>query len=533
MTEGERRTTSGEDLPISVSTWQRLGADWLLVSTNDPALNGLLGRTAARDGEGDRYLPDWATVERNLARCLDEKRCLDQSTVYCDEETGSNRYLALKYVFVPPGSVLLLVEEVTRAFEAEQALQRATETAETARQLERERRLEVERRRQIAESLRDILAVLNTDQPVDTVLSLIATQARQLLGTQAVGIYRLESDSARWAVEISKGLLVTYVAGFNAPVGQDTLRRALVLRRPIVGSPAAVTTEREHAAVASQSVQPTPSGWTRWYRAWLAVPIIAKGETYGGMLLYYTEPRALSEEEIQLATTFSDQVALAIENARLRERTQQAAALAERERLARELHDAITQTLFSASVIAEAMPRIWDSHPDEARRAMEELRKLTRGALVEMRTMLVELRPAVLTEKPLGELLSHLGDAMSQRNRIPVVVNIRGDVPLQSELQVALYRIAQEALANVVRHAAASKATVTLHSVPGRVELQVQDDGRGFYLCAAPAGGLGLRNMRERAAAVGAVLEVKTCPGEGTQVQVLWEQHPEERANDA
>jgi signal transduction histidine kinase len=346
-----------------------------------------------------------------------------------------------------------------------------------------------------------------------------------LLGTQAVGIYRMESDSDLWAVEVSKGLLVTYVAGFNAPVGQDALRQALRMRRPIVGSAAAATSAGEPGVKANEAAQPASSPCMDWYRVWLAVPIITKGKTYGGILLYYAEPRALSDEEIQLAMAFSDQVALAIENARLRERTQQAAALAERERLARELHDAVTQTLFSASVIAEAVPRIWDSHPGEARRAMEELCKLTRGALAEMRTMLVELRPSVLTEKPLGELLSHLGDAMGPR--IPVDVEIGADLPLQPELQVALYRIAQEALTNTVKHAAASKATVTLYSVPGRVELSVQDDGRGFDLASAPPGGLGLRNMRERAAAVGALLEIETGPGEGTRVRIRWEEYPE------
>jgi signal transduction histidine kinase len=500
-----------------------------LASTNDAALADRQGATGAPELiSASTPVQDWEDLQRDLARCLEERRCWGRRIARRDATTGQQRQLALRYVFEPPESVLLIAEDVTAQFEAELALQLATESAEAARRQERERWLEAERRRQIAESLRDILAALNSDQPVEEILSLIAAQASQLLGTQAVGVYRLESDPDRWAVEVSKGLLVTYVAGANVPIGQDTLRRAMVARRPMVGPPVLAAAGAEDDRVSGADARPPVSPWVGWYRAWLAVPIITKGETYGGMLLYYTESRVLSEEEIQLATAFSDQAALAIENARLRARVQQAAALAERERLARELHDAVTQTLFAASVIAEALPRIWEAYPEERQRGIEELRTLTRGALAEMRTMLIELRPAALTEKPLGELLSHLGDAMSGRNRIPVAVNVEGDTALQPDLQVALYRIAQEALTNIAKHAAASQASVTLHCMPGSVELRVTDDGRGFDPSNLRPGRSGLRNMRDRAADVGAVLEIETEPGEGTQVLVLWEGHPEE-----
>jgi signal transduction histidine kinase len=381
-----------------------------------------------------------------------------------------------------------------------------------------ERWRESERRRLIAESLREILAALNSNQPLATILDLIAAQARRLLDTQAVGIYRLESDADRWAIEAARGLLVTYVAGSNVPIGQSTLRQAILTSRPLIGSYAS------RAKATEQDPWPAPPPRPRlgWYRAWLAVPIITKGEIYGGMLLYYVEPRALSEEEIQLATSFCDQAALAIENARLREQVEQAAAAAERERLARDLHDAVTQTLFSASVIAEALPRIWATDPQEVQNGIEELRRLTRGALAEMRTMLLELRPAALTEKPLDELLSHLADAMTGQTRIPVLLTVDGEACLHSELQVALYRIAQEALNNVAKHARASQAMVSLHCAPGSIRLEITDDGCGFDAAAAPPDSMGLRIMRERAAGIGAALEIESQPEGGTRVRVQW-----------
>ena len=375
-----------------------------------------------------------------------------------------------------------------------------------------ERWREAERRRLIAESLREILAALNSNQPLPTILDLIAAQARRLLDTQAAGIYRLENEDGRWAVEAARGLLVTYVAGSNVPIGQSTLRQAILSRRPLIGSHANSVHATEEA----------PRPRLGWYGAWLAVPIITKDEVYGGMLLYYTEPRALSEEEIQLATTFCDQAALAIENARLREQVEQAAAAAERERLARDLHDAVTQTLFSASVIAESLPRIWATNPQEAQNGIEELRHLTRGALAEMRTMLLELRPAALTEKPLGELLCHLADAVTGQTRIPVLITVEGEAPLQPELQVALYRIAQEALNNVAKHARASRAAVSLRCTPGSVRLEVTDDGCGFDAAALPLEAMGLRIMQERAAGIEAAFEIESQPGQGTRLRVDW-----------
>jgi signal transduction histidine kinase len=385
-----------------------------------------------------------------------------------------------------------------------------------ARDQNQERWLEAERRRLIAESLREILAALNSSQPLSSILDLIAAQARRLLDTQAVGIYRLESEADRWAVQAARGLLVTYVAGSNVPIGQSTLRQAILARQPLIGSHA------NGAHVTEEDPRPVPRPRLGWYGAWLAVPIITKGEVYGGMLLYYVEPRALSEEEIQLATSFCDQAALAIENARLREQVEQAAATAERERLARDLHDAVTQTLFSASVIAEALPRIWATDPQEVQNGIEELRRLTRGALAEMRTMLLELRPAALTEKPLGELLSHLADAMTGQTRIPVLLIVEGEACLHPELQVTLYRIAQEALNNVAKHARASQVTLSMRCAPGSVQLEVVDDGRGFETAAASPDAMGLRIMQERAASIKAEFEIESRPGQGTRVRVDW-----------
>jgi signal transduction histidine kinase len=201
---------------------------------------------------------------------------------------------------------------------------------------------------------------------------------------------------------------------------------------------------------------------------------------------------------------------------------EEVAAAAERERLARELHDAVTQSLFSVAAIAEAIPRVWERDRHEAKRGLEELRRLTQGALAEMRALLVELRPAALTEQRLGVLLRQLADAMVGRTHVPVTTNVIGDGPLPPDVQVALYRIAQEALNNISKHANADQATLSLHCTPERVKLRITDDGRGFEPDRAQGHHLGLEIMRERAQAIGAALEVESGPGQGTRITADW-----------
>jgi PAS domain S-box-containing protein len=201
---------------------------------------------------------------------------------------------------------------------------------------------------------------------------------------------------------------------------------------------------------------------------------------------------------------------------------EEAAADAERERIARELHDAVTQTLFSVAAISEALPRVWERDPIEARHGLEQLRLLTHGALAEMRAMLLELRPAALLEHELGVLLRQLADAMMGRTRMPVTANVMGDCTLPGDVRIALYRIAQEALNNVSKHARASEAAVSLHCESGKAKLHVRDDGLGFDLAAAQAHQFGLAIMRERAQAIGATLDIDSTPGHGTRVEVVW-----------
>jgi PAS domain S-box-containing protein len=212
----------------------------------------------------------------------------------------------------------------------------------------------------------------------------------------------------------------------------------------------------------------------------------------------------------------------------------QAAAAAERDRLARDLHDSVTQALFSATLVAEVLPQVWEREPEKALQGVVELGQLTRGALSEMRTLLLELRPAALVQADLDSLLQQLTTAITGRVNIQPSVNTRPTPSLSPTVHLAFYRVAQEALHNVVKHARAAHVGVTLDAAPpfspgeaggwqGQVRLEVCDDGRGFDPDRAGAGQLGLGIMRERADSIGAALSIDSRPGQGTVVGLVWE----------
>lgn len=194
----------------------------------------------------------------------------------------------------------------------------------------------------------------------------------------------------------------------------------------------------------------------------------------------------------------------------------------ERTRLARDLHDAVTQTLFSSSLIAEVLPELWAMDVEEAKTSTEELRQLTRGALAEMRTLLLELRPATLTQTRFEDLLKQLTEALIGRARLPVDLSIEGERRLPPEVQVALYRIAQESLNNIIKYARASRVKINLILSPAGVDLEISDNGTGFDKNNVKPTSLGMRIMRERAQTISAVLLVTSEPGRGTTVSVKW-----------
>lgn len=257
-------------------------------------------------------------------------------------------------------------------------------------------------------------------------------------------------------------------------------------------------------------------------QAWMWVPVAVKNRVIGSVGIAHVERDYFTAHHADLALTVANQAAITLINAELFEHAQALAALQERQRLAQNLHDAVNQSLFSAGLIADVLPRLWDRDQDQARKSLEDLRRLTRAAQAEMRALLAELRPSALTDTDLGDLLHLLGNALSGRINIPVKVKVAQEVNLPAEVQVAFYRVCQEALNNVAKHAKASRVEMDLQHEGTAIELRIRDDGKGFDPEQTASGHYGLGMMRERAETVGALLTVTSQPGNGTELVMRW-----------
>lgn len=263
-------------------------------------------------------------------------------------------------------------------------------------------------------------------------------------------------------------------------------------------------------------------------RSWMWVPVAAQGRVIGTLGIAHREPSYFTSHHARLALTVANQAAITLINAELYENAQMLATIRERQRLAQELHDAVNQSLFSAGLIAEVLPRLWERDPAAGHASLADLRHLTQGALAEMRMLLVELRPSALTDSDLGDLLRLLGNAFMGRVGLPVNVRVEGQHKLLPAVQVMFYRLCQEALNNIAKHAEATQVDIYLAYAAKNVgvELRVRDNGRGFDPAQVPPGHYGLSMMYERAETVGAVLQVTSQLGHGTEVCVQWDPPP-------
>jgi signal transduction histidine kinase len=233
------------------------------------------------------------------------------------------------------------------------------------------------------------------------------------------------------------------------------------------------------------------------------------------------QPGGYTEEEVRLASAFADLAALALENARLYRQAEQLAVIRERERMARDLHDAVTQSLYSLTLFTEAAQRLVGTGEQE--RLGEYIARLgetAQQALKDMRLLIHQLRPSALEREGLVGALQQRLNAVEGRAGMDARLLLKGALELPAPLEEALYRIAEEALNNALKHAAATSVRVWLRGEGDHVELEVTDNGRGFDPDATgDRGGMGLANMRQRAERLGGSLTVHSILGQGTMVK--------------
>jgi nitrate/nitrite-specific signal transduction histidine kinase len=376
--------------------------------------------------------------------------------------------------------------------------------------------MQAERRMQELEALYRADERMYRHLRLDEVLQALVDVAVDILKADKAAVWCWDQEEEMWRVSVARGLHPASMAALTFSREEGIIGTVARTRSPII-----VHDSAEELWRVSERVDALHAIDDEGIRSFMHLPIQLEDELFGVFHVAFVEPHAFGEGELRLFSSLGQRAALAIDNAQLYEQTEELAVVEERSRLARELHDAVTQTLFSASLIAEVLPELWDSDPLEGRQLLGELQQLSRGALAEMRTLLLELRPTALVEANLENLLHQLAEAISGREGVPVQVRIEGHCVLSPDVHVALYRIAQEALNNALKHARAETVSVDLEQLTGAVALQIRDDGVGFEVeQARRRGGMGLQSMAERAQRIQGKLTIASAPGQGTIVRV-------------
>ena len=425
---------------------------------------------------------------------------------------GSKFYVELSGAFfIEQGRPVLLsiIRDVSHRVRSEQMLQHRVE----ARTYEQSTLLEISQTLASALELRPGLILDQLRMIIDYTLGgLFKLEGLTLAALAVRGPQRLKQampfhiqlENAETLVTLFNGQRSTRIADVQSADPQAQLLRSIL---------------NDQAVLLLEGVQ-----------SWMWVPLAIKGRLVGAIGIAHAERNYFTAHDADLALTVANQSAITMVNAELYENAQALAALQERQRLAQNLHDAVNQSLFSAGLIAEVLPRLWERDPNEGRRSLEDLRRLTRGAQADLRLLLAELKPSTLIDGELGDLLRLMGNALAGRANIPIHVTVKGKEKLPADVQIAIYRLCQEGLNNIAKHANANKVDIQLHYQKGGVELRIRDDGRGFDPDQAPTGHYGLSMMRERATAVGATLSITSQPGFGTEIYIHWAKSQNKKA---
>ena len=385
--------------------------------------------------------------------------------------------------------------------------------------LAREERLVVELRElrsRAEERTREIEALYRADEAlhaslrVDQVLQALVEVATDLLGADKTAVMVWDELHERLHARAARGFSPATLARMVHGPGEGVTWRVAETGVPIV-----VEDVRQDPRVARHLSDP------EGIRSFLQVPITVAGEVFGVFGVNFCELHAFTRDEQRVVLSLGQRAALAIENARLYEQAQGKAALEERQRLARELHDSVTQSLYGASLYAEAAGRaLADGEVEPAVTNLQELRDTIREAQAEMRLLLFELRPPLLEEHGLAGALRSRLNAVEARAGLVTQFEGEASPRLSAEVEQELFRIAQEALNNVLKHAHATRVSLRLDVPDERVALEIADNGLGFEPSLGGGGGFGLASMRQRAERLGGTLRIESAPGAGTRVCV-------------
>jgi signal transduction histidine kinase len=379
------------------------------------------------------------------------------------------------------------------------------------------------RNRQLS-TLYNLNAIANEPFPLETILERLLAITLEAMGCQTGAIHLLDQPGESLHLAAQQNLPSKVLPRYENLRLRKGFWKELVSTSNPLFLPDLRLEERLPAELRSNPI-PGKS-------AYLGTPIRAKGQPLGLLSLFAETIQDYSLEDITLFMTIADQIGISVERARLIRQSELAAVVEERQRLARELHDSVTQLLYSQVLFAGASLKSLElGKIDLLEQHLQRLDQAALQALKEMRLLVYELRPADYLESGLAAALHNRLEAVEKRTGMSASLAIDGDADLDETIEMAFYRIAQEALNNTLKHSGAKSVSIHLYRHPERISLEISDDGCGFDLeegglVGSLAGGLGLTSMLERAAEIGADLEIRTAPGCGTHITVTLQEEP-------
>jgi PAS domain S-box-containing protein len=390
------------------------------------------------------------------------------------------------------------------------ALENARLYAQSQRHAEELEQHVADRTREL-QTMYEVMSIASQQLDLDTMLAWSLERVLEAVRCEAGGIHLLDEQGMMLHLAVHQGAPLDLVSQvLSQPADRGVLGWTVQHGEPIV-VPDLVADP--HTAIAPRDVP----------LAYAGVPLRAGGRTLGvlSVIREATVP-PFDEAEVALLTSLAERVGAVVESAQLRQRAEQAAVLEERHRLARDLHDSVTQSLYSLTLLAETGRRsALSGDLDGVANYVGRLGQVSQQALKEMRLLIYELRPPVVEQEGLAGALQQRLDAVEGRAGIEARLLIEGEIQLDASVEDDLYRIAVEALNNALKHAAATLVTVHICGQDGITEVEVADNGLGFDPeTAGDTGGMGLATMRERAEQLGGTLEIVSTSGKGTRVKV-------------
>jgi signal transduction histidine kinase len=368
-----------------------------------------------------------------------------------------------------------------------------------------------------------VAAGMSVDQPLATTLAEVVAAVRETTAAVACSVTCWEEDLSRPATAYADQILGD---GFADALEEIWLRRGFENLEPV--QTYEVTVRRNFVAEALAEPVLAPVHPFLQDPAWQdisIIPLVVSGVQVGELAVYLSAGQDLSSDEQSYLRALADQAAVAVRNSTMFRTAEQNAALVERNRLARDLHDSVSQALFSMTLHVRTAQRHLQAAeiPDEHPLAVEvdQLRGLTQAALAEMRALIFELRPGALEEEGLAQALVKQATALTAREQIPIHVRAPAErIPIPADAEEHLYRLALEAMHNALKHAEPTRIDVSLQANDDGLLLEIVDDGRGFDPSVSRPGHLGMGTMRDRAHTAGAQLEVISSPGQGGRIRV-------------